>query len=55
VIPGRDRNFSFYHLVKTGTGVEPPSYLMGIGALGVKRPMSEADHSSPSSVEVNNA
>jgi hypothetical protein len=49
-----DRVKSFLHLVQTGSGVHPTSYLMGTGALspGVKRPGREADHSPPASAEV---
>jgi hypothetical protein len=30
-IPGRDRDFSLLHGVKTGSGVHPVSYAMGTG------------------------
>jgi hypothetical protein len=39
---------------QTGSGVNPTSYTMGTGSSfpGVKRPGSEADHSSPNGAEV---
>jgi len=51
LIADRDRDFSVRHRVQTGSGANPTCVL---GALfpGVKRPRSEADHSSPPSAEV---
>jgi hypothetical protein len=45
---------SLLHVVQTGSGVHPTSYLMGTVALspGVKRPGHEADDSSPTSAEI---
>jgi hypothetical protein len=50
-------NFSLHHRVQTGSGSHAASYPMGTRGsfLGVKRPVSEADHSPSSSVEVRNA
>jgi len=50
-------NFSRHHRVQNGSGDHPASYPMDKGALSLekKRPGSEADHSPPSSAEVNNA
>jgi hypothetical protein len=47
-------NFSLYHRVQNGCGAHPASYPMVPGALSlrVKRPGREADHSPPSSAEV---
>jgi hypothetical protein len=47
-------NFSLRHHVQTGSGDHPASYPIGTEAvsLGVKRPEREADHSPPSSAEV---
>jgi hypothetical protein len=47
-------NFSLHHRVRNGSEAHPASYTIDSGALslGVKRPGSEADHSSPSSAEV---
>jgi hypothetical protein len=52
--PPRAGNFSLHHRVQKGSGAHPASYLMGTRtlSLGVKRPEHEADHSPPSSVEV---
>jgi hypothetical protein len=46
--------FSLHYHVQTGSGAHPASYPMGTRGsfLGIKRPGREADHSSPSSVEV---
>jgi hypothetical protein len=43
------------HVVQIGSGVHPTSYTMGTGSSfpGVKRPGREADHSPPTSAEVN--
>jgi hypothetical protein len=51
------RNFSLLHLVQTGSGAHPVSYPMGSGffSVGVKRQGHEAEHSPPSSAEVQNA
>jgi hypothetical protein len=48
------RDFSLLHGVHTSSGAHPASYTMGIGSSfsGVKPHGREADHSSPSSVEV---
>jgi hypothetical protein len=48
-------NFSLHLRVQNGSGAHSASYPMGTGALtlGVKRPVREADHSPPSSAEVN--
>jgi hypothetical protein len=45
---------SLPHRVRTGSGAHPASYAIGIGSSysGVKWPGREADHLSPSSVEV---
>jgi hypothetical protein len=52
----QDKTFSLLHSVQTGTQAHPASYPIGTGAIspGVKRPGREADHSPPSSAEVNN-
>jgi hypothetical protein len=49
-----EQEFSFVHVVQTGSGVQPASYLMSTGESfpGVKRPEREADHSPPTSAEV---
>jgi hypothetical protein len=49
------QKFSLLHIVQTGSGVHPTSYKMGTGGSfpGVKRPGREADHSPPTSAEVN--
>jgi hypothetical protein len=46
--------FSLLHVVQSGSGVHPNSYLMNTGALspGIKRPVREADHSPPASAEI---
>jgi hypothetical protein len=56
-IPGRGWEFFFHHRVQTGSGVHPSLYPMGNrGSFSViKRPGREAEHSSPSNVEVKNA
>jgi hypothetical protein len=50
----KGQEFSLLHVVQTGSGVNPPSYPMGTGALSseVKRLGREADHSPPASAEV---
>jgi hypothetical protein len=49
-------NFSLHHRIQTGTEAHRASYPMSTrGSLGVKRPGREADHSPPSSAEVDNA
>jgi hypothetical protein len=57
--PAGDGNFSLHHrCVQNGSGAHPASYPMGtrgLFPLGIKRPGREADHSTPSSVEVKNA
>jgi hypothetical protein len=53
--PARAGNFSLYHRVQNTSGAHSASYPMGTGgaiSLGVKRPGREADHSPPSSAEV---
>jgi hypothetical protein len=47
-------NFSLHHRVQNGSGAHPAVCPVGTGAisLGVKRPGREADHSPPSSAEV---
>jgi hypothetical protein len=52
--PTGSGNFSLHHLVQNGSGAHPASYSMGTrgSSLGVKRPGREADHSPPSSAEV---
>jgi hypothetical protein len=54
--PAGAGDFSLLHRVDTGTGAYPASYAVGAGALSprVKRRRREADHSPPSSIEVNN-
>jgi hypothetical protein len=49
-------NFSLHRRVQNGSGDLPASYPVGKVAisLGLKRPGREADHSSPSRVEVKN-
>jgi hypothetical protein len=59
-VPAEAGNPSLHHRVQTGSTASPPSQLpiqwvIGALSLGVKRPGLEADHSSPSSVEVKNA
>jgi hypothetical protein len=53
--PG-SRDLSLLHSIQTCCGAHPASYIMGTGLLppGVKRPGREADHSHPSSTEVEN-
>jgi hypothetical protein len=54
-VPTGAGNFSLHHRVQTGSGAHQASYPVGNrGSFpGVKRPGREADHSSLSSVEVN--
>jgi hypothetical protein len=57
-VPVGTGDFSFHRRVQTGSGgpTQPPiQWIPGALSLGVKRPRREADHSPPSSVEVNNA
>jgi hypothetical protein len=49
---GRDI-FSLLHSVHTGSGAHPISYMSTMGP-GVRRPVSDADHSPLSSAEVMN-
>jgi hypothetical protein len=56
-IPGRDKDFSYSLFVQTGSGVHPASCAMGTGGPfpdGKARPGRDADHSPPSSAEVEN-
>jgi hypothetical protein len=50
------QDISVLHSVQTGSATHSASNVMGTGALspGVTRPVREADHSAPSSVEVKN-
>jgi hypothetical protein len=52
--PGRVRNMSLLHSVKTGSGANTTSYPVGTGRyfLGVKGSDRESDNSLPSTVEV---
>jgi hypothetical protein len=55
-IPGRAEDFSSSPCVQTGSGAHPTSYPMGTGGPfpgGKVRPGRDADHSPPSSAEVN--
>jgi hypothetical protein len=55
--PSGAKDFSCSHCVQTGSGAHPASCPMGSRVLspGVKaRPGGDADHSPPSSAEVNN-
>jgi hypothetical protein len=56
-LPAGAGNFSLHHRVQNGSGAHPASYPMGnkCSFSGVKRPGREADHSPPSSAEVNSA
>jgi hypothetical protein len=47
--PAGTGNFSLHYRVQNGSGAQTASYTMGTGflSLGVKRPGSEADHSTP--------
>jgi hypothetical protein len=48
------KTFSLLHIVQTGSGVHPTSYIMGTGGSfpGIKRQGHEADHSTPTGAEV---
>jgi hypothetical protein len=51
----RSKEFSLFHVVRTGSGAHPAFYRMGTGGSftrGVKRLEREADQSSPISAEV---
>jgi hypothetical protein len=50
----QDQEFSFLHVVQTGSGVHPTFYPIGTGGSypDLKRPGCEADHSPPTSAEV---
>jgi hypothetical protein len=52
--PAGAGNFSLHHRVQNGSGAHPASYPMGnrVSFPGIKRPGREADHSPPSSAEV---
>jgi hypothetical protein len=54
-ISGRGKRYSLLHCVQSGSGDHPASYPMGTGGSfpGVKRLEREADHSHPSSAEIN--
>jgi hypothetical protein len=55
--PEGARDFFFFSkIIQTGSGVHPPSYVVGTGplSLGVRQLDHEADHSLPSSAEVTN-
>jgi hypothetical protein len=55
--PAEVKDFSSSLCVQTGSGAHPASYTMGTGGLfpgGKARPGRDADHSPPSSAEVNN-
>jgi hypothetical protein len=51
---GRVNIFFLLHVVKTGSGAHPASYLMDIrgSSPGVERQRRETDHSPPASAEV---
>jgi hypothetical protein len=55
LFPARAGKFSLHHHVQNGSVVHPASYLMDTrGSFpGVRRPGRGADHSPPSSAEVN--
>jgi hypothetical protein len=51
------RDFFPIHSVRTGSGVHPASYpmgILGILSLRIKKPGREADHSPPCSADVKN-
>jgi hypothetical protein len=52
--PAEAGNFSLHHRVQNGSGpTQPPiQWVPGVLSLGVERPEREADHSPPSSTEV---
>jgi hypothetical protein len=55
--PARTKDFSSSLCVQTGSGAHPASCTMGTGGPfpgGKARPRSDADHSPPSSAEVEN-
>jgi hypothetical protein len=54
--PAGARDFPLFHSVQIGSGAHPASIQRVLAAvsLGVKLPGREADHSSPSSAEINN-
>jgi hypothetical protein len=52
-VPAEAGNFSLHNIVQTGSGAHPSSYPGSF--LGVKRPGRDADHSPPSSAEVEKA
>jgi hypothetical protein len=55
--PGETKDFSSSLCVQTGSGAHPASCTMGTGGLfpgGKARPGRDADHSPPSSAEVEN-
>ena len=54
--PSRERGFSLHQNVQTDSGTHAAPYSVGIGTSfrRGKQPMSETDHSPPSSVEVKN-
>jgi hypothetical protein len=51
-----EREFSLYHNVHTGSGINKTPYRIGTGSCspGVERQGSECDHSHPSNDEVKN-
>jgi hypothetical protein len=53
---GKGKIFLYSTAPKTGTGIQPSSYLMGYRVLfqGVKREERETNHSAPSSAKVKN-
>jgi hypothetical protein len=57
LFPAGTVNFLFTTASRTSPGpTQPPiQWVLGVLSLGVKRPGREADHSPPSSAEVNNA
>jgi hypothetical protein len=51
--PARAGNFSLHYRIQNDSGAQPPiQWVPGDLSLGVKRPGREADHSPPSSAEV---
>jgi hypothetical protein len=54
-VPSLCKAFSLLHVVQTGSGAHPTSYTMGTGGFspGLKRPGREANHSPPTSAELN--
>jgi hypothetical protein len=55
-IPAEAEVVSLRHYFQTGYDAQPASYPMGMGVPcpGIKRQGREADHLSPSAVEINN-